>query len=59
MTGSESTLAFKPLPSDDPIQRQPDIELAKRVLGWTPKLPLDEGLPRAIDFFRDRLPSRP
>lgn len=57
MTRSKSTLEFKPLPSDDPAQRQPNIELAQRVLGWTPHMSLDHGLQRAIDYFastRDR-----
>jgi UDP-glucuronate decarboxylase len=52
LTGSKSTLVHKPLPSDDPTQRKPDISLALRVLGWSPKVPLEDGLPRAIDFFR-------
>ena len=52
LTGSKSEIAFKPLPSDDPTQRQPDIALARRLLGWSPKMPLDVGLPRAIDYFR-------
>ncbi|MDP1638712.1 MAG: SDR family oxidoreductase [Candidatus Nitrotoga sp.] len=51
MTRSKSTLEFKPLPSDDPAQRQPNIELAQRVLGWTPHVSLDDGLQRAIDYF--------
>ena len=53
LTGSKSTLAFKPLPSDDPTQRQPDIDLARRVLDWTPRVALDDGLTRAIAYFRD------
>ena len=52
LTGSKSAITFKPLPADDPTQRQPDIALALRVLGWSPKVPLDEGLPRVIDYFR-------
>ncbi len=54
MTGSTSKIEFKPLPSDDPTQRKPDISLALRILGWTPNVPLDAGLPRAIDYFRGR-----
>ena len=52
MTGSESKLINKPLPSDDPTQRQPDISLAKERLGWKPLITLDEGLARTIDYFR-------
>ena len=52
MTGSTSKIEFKPLPSDDPAQRKPDIALAQRVLGWHPKVALDQGLVRAIDYFR-------
>jgi len=44
MTGSRSKLIEKPLPADDPMQRQPDIGLARRVLGWEPKVPLEQGL---------------
>ncbi|RFC39889.1 MAG: UDP-glucuronate decarboxylase [Candidatus Nitrotoga sp. CP45] len=51
MTRSKSKLEFKPLPADDPAQRQPNIELAQRVLGWTPHVSLDDGLQRAIDYF--------
>lgn len=52
MTGSRSKLAYEPLPPDDPTQRQPDISLAKKVLGWEPKIPLREGLAKTIDWFR-------
>lgn len=51
LTGSKSELIFKPLPSDDPTQRQPDITLAKRLLGWEPKVQLAEGLKRTIPYF--------
>jgi UDP-glucuronate decarboxylase len=54
MTGSRSKLIFQPLPADDPKQRQPDIALARRTLGWEPKVPLREGLGRTIEYF-DRL----
>ena len=53
MTNSDSQIEFKPLPADDPTQRKPDIDLAKRVLDWTPRVALDDGLPRAIAYFRD------
>ena len=51
LTGSKSKLVFKPLPQDDPRQRKPDITLAKKVLGWEPKVPLEEGLKKTIDYF--------
>ena len=53
--GGRSKLAFKPLPSDDPKQRQPDITKAKSTLGWEPKVSLDEGLEPTIDYFRKLL----
>ena len=52
MTGSKSKIEFRPLPADDPAQRKPDIALAQRVLGWQPKVALDQGLAAAIDYFR-------
>lgn len=55
LTGSKSKLVFKPLPSDDPKQRQPDIALAKKELGWEPKVGLDEGLRETISYFRHTL----
>ncbi|HEY4085127.1 MAG TPA: UDP-glucuronic acid decarboxylase family protein [Bryobacteraceae bacterium] len=51
MTGSKSTLTREPLPQDDPKQRQPDISKAKRVLGWEPKVTLEEGLKPTIEYF--------
>ncbi len=50
--GGQSKLIFKPLPSDDPKQRQPNIEQAKAVLGWQPQVQLEEGLDKTIDYFR-------
>ncbi len=50
-TGSRSEIVFKPLPSDDPMQRQPDISLAKQMLQWEPKVALNEGLRRTISYF--------
>ena len=47
-----SNIVYEPLPQDDPTQRQPDIAQAREVLGWEPKIPLDEGLPITIDFFK-------
>ena len=52
LTGSSSKIIFKPLPVDDPKQRCPDITLAKKTLGWQPKVDLDDGLSRTIDYFR-------
>ncbi len=52
MTGSKSELVFKPLPQDDPRQRKPDISLAQKTLGWSPKIALEEGLTRTIDYFQ-------
>jgi UDP-glucuronate decarboxylase len=52
LTGSRSKLIFKPLPADDPMQRQPDITLARKVLGWEPKVPLEEGLEKTIAYFK-------
>lgn len=51
MTGSKSTIVQRPLPADDPRRRKPDISLAERVLGWTPMVPLDDGLRKTIAFF--------
>nr|VFK19233.1 MAG: UDP-glucuronate decarboxylase [Candidatus Kentron sp. LPFa] len=50
-TGSDSPLIYKPLPTDDPERRQPDITLAKEKLGWAPKVPLEEGLKKTIAYF--------
>ncbi len=52
MIGSQSTITFLPLPMDDPTQRQPDISLAKKELGWEPKIMLREGLRKTIEYFR-------
>jgi UDP-glucuronate decarboxylase len=52
MTGSKSKLIFEPLPEDDPMQRKPDISLAKKELGWEPKIQLEEGLERTISYFK-------
>ena len=51
---SKSRLVYKPLPGDDPKKRKPDITLAKKLLGWEPKVPLDEGLARTIEYFRGK-----
>ena len=52
ITGSTSSIIEKPLPQDDPRQRRPDISLAKSVLGWEPKIQLEQGLTKTIDYFR-------
>ncbi len=51
-TGSKSKIEYKALPEDDPQQRKPDIGLAREVLKWSPKIELDEGLKKTIDYFR-------
>lgn len=53
MTGSTSKIVFKPLPTDDPKQRQPDIKLAKEKLGWQPTVELEDGLKRMIEYFKN------
>jgi dTDP-glucose 4,6-dehydratase len=55
LTGSKSELAYRPLPQDDPQVRQPDITKARKLLNWEPKVDLDEGLVKTIDYFRGRL----
>ena len=57
VTGSRSTIVFKPLPEDDPKVRQPDIAKARALLGWEPRVPLREGLERTVAYFRSRLPA--
>ncbi|HTO74414.1 MAG TPA: UDP-glucuronic acid decarboxylase family protein [Gemmatimonadales bacterium] len=53
LTGSKSTIESRPLPTDDPKVRQPDITVARNVLGWEPAIQLEEGLARTIAYFRD------
>jgi UDP-glucuronate decarboxylase len=55
LTGSKSKIAFRPLPEDDPKQRQPDITLAGKVLKWSPVVNLEDGLSRTIEYFRKEL----
>ena len=55
LTGSSSSIIHKPLPTDDPLQRRPDITKAKTLLNWEPKVPLEEGLGRTIAYFRTLL----
>jgi UDP-glucuronate decarboxylase len=59
MTGSSSKIVFRPLPSDDPVQRQPDIGLAKRLLGWSPSVELEKGLKETIGYFQKLLRKGP
>ena len=55
LTGSSSKIEFKPLPSDDPCQRQPDITKAKKELGWEPTIELEVGLTKTIEYFEQKL----
>ena len=55
LTGSKSQMVYKPLPQDDPKQRRPDITKARKLLGWEPKIDLETGLRRTIDYFRDKV----
>lgn len=55
MTDSKSKIVFRPLPSDDPKMRRPDITLAKAKLDWEPKVKLDEGLAKTIEYFKTRI----
>lgn len=52
MCGSQSSIVYQPLPSDDPHRRQPDITLARKALGWSPAISLEEGLQRTIEYFK-------
>ena len=55
LTKSKSRIKFKSLPSDDPYRRQPDITLAKSKLAWAPKIEIDEGLEKTIEYFKGTL----
>ena len=55
MTGSKSKIVFKPLPQDDPTRRRPDISLAKKELSWQPKVDLESGLEKTINYYREVL----
>ena len=55
LTGAPSKIVFRPLPQDDPMQRCPDITMARSVLGWEPKVGLDDGLQKAVAYFRQML----
>jgi dTDP-glucose 4,6-dehydratase len=55
LTGSKSEIVFRPLPVDDPKVRQPDIGRARKILGWEPKVGLDDGLRKTIEYFTGRV----
>jgi dTDP-glucose 4,6-dehydratase len=55
LAGSSSRIVERPLPVDDPKVRQPDITRARTLLGWEPKVSLEEGLPRTLAYFRSKL----
>jgi dTDP-glucose 4,6-dehydratase len=55
LTGSKSPIVFRPMPPDDPKQRKPDITLAKRLLGWEPKVDREEGLRRTLEYFKKKV----
>lgn len=55
--GSKSKITYLPLPGDDPTQRRPDISLAKKKLGWEPKIKLEQGLDKTIDYFAEAIKS--
>jgi dTDP-glucose 4,6-dehydratase len=55
MTSAKSRIIYKPLPTDDPKQRRPDITRARTLLGWEPKVQLEEGLVKTIDYFRTKV----
>jgi UDP-glucuronate decarboxylase len=58
LVGSKSKIINKPLPSDDPRQRQPDLTLARSKLGWSPTVTLDQGLPKTIAYFDKLLKNK-
>jgi dTDP-glucose 4,6-dehydratase len=55
LTGSKSRIVYRPLPTDDPKVRQPDITRARQLLGWEPQVPLEEGLVKTIEYFRRKI----
>ena len=58
LTGSKSEIVYKPLPADDPVQRRPDISLAKEILNWEPKIQLRDGLIKTIEYFEELLHTK-
>ena len=59
LTGSNSKIVYRPLPEDDPKVRQPDITRARTLLGWEPKVPLEEGLTKTLEYFRKKIAEKP
>jgi nucleoside-diphosphate-sugar epimerase len=57
LTGSSSQIVYRPLPEDDPKVRQPDITRARTLLGWEPKVALEEGLTKTLEYFRAQVKS--
>jgi nucleoside-diphosphate-sugar epimerase len=57
-TGATSPIVFEPLPQDDPQRRRPDITRARQLLGWEPKVELEEGLRRTVEYFRGVMEGR-
>ena len=55
MTNSTSRIVYQPLPTDDPKVRQPDITRARAKLGWEPKVPLEQGLVKTIEYFKKKM----
>jgi UDP-glucuronate decarboxylase len=55
LTHSKSKITFKPLPEDDPLQRKPDLSLARKLINYEPKIKLEEGLIKTIEYFKKRL----
>ena len=55
LTGSSSKIVYEPLPGDDPRQRRPNIDLARKMVGWEPKVRLEEGLKKTIAYFEELL----
>jgi dTDP-glucose 4,6-dehydratase len=58
LVGSSSKIVYRPLPVDDPKQRQPDITRARTLLGWEPKVSLEDGLRTAIEYFKSKVTER-
>lgn len=57
LTGTKQKIVFKPLPTDDPLQRQPDITKAKKILNWEPKIPRDIGMRKTFEYFKNLSPE--
>jgi UDP-glucuronate decarboxylase len=55
IVGNDGSIEHRPLPSDDPVRRRPDIDKARELLGWSPTVGLDEGLERTVEYFRELL----